>query len=911
MAGYTFKGKQKICYTKIEDFTDYQGIGRDPLYMRYDSVFSIVRKMVAPEFQHFLATPLSDGDIIYWYIHEWEESPKRLVELIGQERDKYESIKNATIQAYRSAIEYCNGEELKILSESIRYIDNEQLYCCDDKVYLVAWGMTPDQTRHRVNGGVVIHDIEYTKKFKISFHAGKHGQLVSKLDKSALRREGEMLSQRDIPEVTADEGWEFDGWSPSPLGIEVNSDLTFTATYKEKEKEISPVGSPISAPDPTSSSDSEKEEEKKPEAESEPTIYTCYFNVGEHGRTDGTQYVHKPENSMLTGADIPRIKADQGYTFTGWNISPYNLLIDCDRTFVAQYDRDPWYLRLWTWLTQLFSGRGCLMWILWLLLLLLAIWLLSFIFHSCEDHGHRSTNGVIPVDSITTVNGRVIENNGYIRPITGHDGKLPDAGDVVAPVLEEGGAELPIIRQPGAPNTIANRLFLFLENENDDIDALAQDFKKAYPEEKYAIIGYDKEVKLLVIQVPENERDQIRKTINERISNHQFIVFDEEIYEINGHVNSNSESPGWHLEAIHLKQGWNVTKGSPKVKVAIVDDGIDALHPMFDGRIEDAYNVFTKDNRLSVGKGHGTHTAGLAVGAADYYDKGAAGVAPLCKLMPIQVFSNQQCPLSALVAGTMFAIHHGADVVNISIAPSFSELSMLPIAEQNEIAGKQFKNVEKLWTRVCNIAAKKNCILVFAAGNDNILAAIPPENRNASSIVVAAVDKHRYPTDFTNYGSGADISAPGKDIYSSFPGGKFQSFDGTSMAAPIVSGTIALMKSIKKDLTVEQSANVLYKTGSDVYGNIPPMVLVDKALEGVKRGDFSAPTERRMPPIPEGEGDESAAKQPMPITDKDPNSDNVPPQQETDDTDYAAIRRKIAEYKEKINQLEKLLPDNK
>lgn len=63
-----------------------------------------------------------------------------------------------------------------------------------------------------------------------------------------------------------------------------------------------------------------------------------------------------------------------------------------------------------------------------------------------------------------------------------------------------------------------------MENENDNVDALARDFKQAYPDDKYSIIGYDKEVKLLVIQIPENERDQIRKTINSKIPNHKFIV---------------------------------------------------------------------------------------------------------------------------------------------------------------------------------------------------------------------------------------------------------------------------------------------------------------------------------------------------------------------------------------------------
>lgn len=101
------------------------------------------------------------------------------------------------------------------------------------------------------------------------------------------------------------------------------------------------------------------------------------------------------------------------------------------------------------------------------------------------------------------------------------------------------------------------------------------------------------------------------------------------------------------MDAIRLKQGWSITKGSSDVRVAVVDDGIEAGHPMFKGRIVDAYNVFTQNNRLSLGQGHGTHTAGLAAGSADYYNKGASGVAPNCKLMPVQVLTtnNVRCLL--------------------------------------------------------------------------------------------------------------------------------------------------------------------------------------------------------------------------------------------------------------------------
>jgi subtilisin family serine protease len=904
MAGYTFKGKQKLCYTEVSDFTDFQGVGHDPLYKRFDSVQSVVRKVVAPEYQHFLATPqyIEEEDQICWHISAWNETPQKFVELTGDERAKYESIKENTIKVYRSATQNCDGEDLMIMAGAIRYLHDDCIYCCDNKVFLVAWGMTPDTHQHKVIGSV-IHDFDLVKKYKITFDASSNGVLVSKLDKSMTRPEGFVLSARDLPEISANEGWAFDGWSPSPVGVTVSSDLNFVASYRKIEKPVIPEPPVIPADEPEVPEEPEEPVEKKPK------YYTCDFIAGEHGKTEGISSFSKQENTTLTSSDIPQVKPSDGYEFKRWVPSPDNVLMDSNKTFTAEYTRIPWRRRFWLWLTSLFAGKGCLKWLLWLLLTLLAIGLLMFLLRSCNGcTGHHEENGVVPIDTVTTSDGRVIDDNGRIKPITGDDGKLPDQDDIVAPATGEDGEEIPIIRQPGVPNTIANRLFLFMENENDNIEALAQDFKKAYTDDRYSIIGYDKEVKLLVVQIPENERDNIRQTINSKIPNHKFIVFDEEIYELNGHVSTSTENVGWHLDAVHLKQGWSITKGSADVKVAVVDDGIEASHPMFKGRIVDAYNVFTQNNKLSLGQGHGTHTAGLAAGSADYYAKGAAGVAPNCKLMPIQVFDNNQCPLSALIAGTMYAIHHGADVVNLSIGPSFKGLNQLPVEQQNEIAKRQFKNVEKLWARVCALAAKKNCILVFAAGNDDILSSIPPENRNASAIVVAAVDKNLYPTDFTNYGPCSDISAPGKGIYSSYPRGDFKSFDGTSMAAPIVSGTIALMKSIKKDLTVTQARNVLYKTGSDVYGFMPPMVLVDKALLGIKRGDFSTPKVREMPPVPDGAGDESAANRQQPIADTTPVANVDSPASQGNETDYDAIRRQIAEYKKKINELEKLLP---
>lgn len=898
MAGHTFFGKRRLCYTDVVDYTDFQGIGHDPLYKRYDSVFSVIKTAVSPNYQHFLATPqyVDDEDQICWHIDEWNETPVKITDLSGAERAKYDAIKEDTIRHYRSAAASLDGEELQILGCAIKYIDNDRIYCADDKVFMVAWGMTPDTRAHRVTGSI-IHEYDMVKKFKLTFEPGNHGTFATKLDKFVTRVDGTTLTNEDIPELQVEDGWTFIGWEPSPIGYVVKGNTTFTAKYDKVEAPIvPPVIPPVEPPLP-------------PEEE----FFNCRFDAGEHGTIEGLDTIRKVANSTLNNGEIPGIKPNKGYKFTGWNVSPYNCLVDGDKVFTAQYERNlPWYKRWWLWLTGLFAGKGCLKWLLWLLLFILGLWLLSFLLKGCigcTGH-HTPVNGVVPIDTITRLDGRVVDDNGYAHPVTGSDGQLPDDDMIVAPVMGEGGEEPPIVEQPGMPNIIGNRLFLFMENETDNVEALARDFKQAYPDDKYGIIGFDKEVKLLVIQIPESERDNIRKTINGKIPNHKFIVFDEEIYELNGYISNSTENAGWHLNAIHLQQGWSYTKGSSDVKVAIVDDGIQSSHPMFKGRIVDAYNVFTQNNSLSLGDGHGTHTAGLAAGSDEFLSNGASGVAPNCKIMPVQVFDNKQCPLSALVAGVMYALHHDADVVNISIGPSFKGLNVLPVEQQNRIAQTQFQNVAFLWARVCKLAAQKNTILVFAAGNDDILTSIPPENRNASSIVVTAVDQRMYPTVFTNYGPCSDISAPGKGIYSSFPSNAFQSCDGTSMAAPIVTGTVALMKSIKKDLTVEQARNALYSTGADVYGWIPPMVLVDKVLAATKKGDFKR-IERKGHSVPDnvdvhmnsgqipvdGPGSVGVVKDPVPVQ-----------QNPGGETDYDAIRRQIAEYKKKIEALEQLLP---
>lgn len=717
-----------------------------------------------------------------------------------------------------------------------------------------------------------------------------------------------------IPSAVPNNGYSFVGWDIQPDLEAIYEDTTFTAIFNRD-------------------------------------YVTCQFVAGEHGSIEGTDCFTLPYGSIFNNDNTPAIKAKRGYKFIGWDKSPIDYTLNGDTTFTAQYEKElPWYKRLWAW----FTGKGCLKWLLWLLLLLLLLFLLSWLLRSCEGG-----SPVEPTPVIETNDGRVIDNNGPVKGIVGDDGKLPD-NNVVAPIVGDDGKEPPIVSNPGAPDIVANRLNIYFEDANVDLEQFISDLSKIYSENECQVIGFDKNVPMIQILIPENMRDAIREGLNAQLPNYEFFIVDESIFTIVGDISTDTANIGWHLDAIDVEEGWEITKGSPNITVAVVDDGIDATHDILKGRIVSPYNVFTQDNRLSVGQGHGTHVAGLAVGSDKMFDKGVSGVAPKCKLMPIQVFDNGMCTFSSVTSGIMYAIHNGANVVNVSIGPNFRGLYILPLPDQDYIAKTQFKNEERVWKRIINVANEHNVIIVFAVGNDNILANIPPENRTNFTVNVAAVDRQIKGTDFTNYGRGSNISAPGKGIYSSIPVNEYAVFDGTSMAAPIVAGTVALMKSLNQDISVTEVLHILQATGERVSDYMPPMIQVDDALIALKTGvipelpDTNGNANNKIANPNVGDGG-SSGNNPndgeTPINDNpgetggnvggntpgdtgkktpgqdvqnpgnkpsptDPGNDNgkttpPPSEDENDGTDYDAIRKLIESYKRKISELEKLLPENK
>lgn len=762
-------GKKQLIKTDLKYFKDIQGIDGRTLFQRFNQANnSIINNYITSNYRDFLAYPYVDGESISFHGKEYIEIPQPFQELQGEDLIKYSKIKNETLNHYNSVIDNLQNSgktvEADFLNGAIKYIDDRFVYCYDDIVVLGVWGMELNpNVREDISEICKTQFVKAPKVqipeptfFTINFNAGDNGYLYG--NTSITKQSSEYISNNEIPQVEANDGYEFAGWDENPCGHEVIGNKQFTAQYNKIESPLPP-----------------------------------------------------------------------------------------DDPFIEK--KLPWYLRFWNWLKALFTGNGCLKWLLWLLLILLLLLLFSWLFRNCS--GHNLTGGAALSDNDSTwvkKDPRVGDGGGIYDP---HDPYtpvptppaykdiLPPQQGVLPPI--EGKPEI----IPGNPSIIGNRINILMENEDKSIMDLAKDFKAKYPGDKYKVVYYDNVVKRMQIEIPSQEREKIKQEIPTKFSpTYKLFVFDESLLEGNYTPNDpafKDNNKKWYLQKIKATEAWDVSRGSDKITVAIVDNGFNLSHPELKSKVVQPYNVWTHSDKIFPQKvDHGTHVAGTALAIADN-NLGLCGIAPNCKFMPIQVANEKGImTTTSVLDGILYALYQGADVINVSLGSQFKGLAQFPEREQIDLIQNHFKEEERLWLEIMRIAAKHNATIVVAAGNDNILAGIDALQRPDQFITVSAIDRNNSSlnkANFSNYGPYSKISAPGVGIYSTVGANSYQIMDGTSMAAPIVSGAVALMKSINPNLTTKQIICIIQNTGLPVNANIGKLIQIDKALQKVKSGE--------------------------------------------------------------------------
>lgn len=207
------------------------------------------------------------------------------------------------------------------------------------------------------------------------------------------------------------------------------------------------------------------------------------------------------------------------------------------------------------------------------------------------------------------------------------------------------------------------------------------------------------------------------------------------------------------------------------IMVGVIDTGVDASNPDLAGKVVAGSDFVSADQDPTDEDGHGTHVAGIIAATADN-DAGGVGIAPKATIYAVRALGPDGGYASDIASGIIEAVDAGSSVINLSLGAT----QPMPVIQ----AALQY-------------ALAHGAVPVCAAGNDGSSTLIWPA-AYPECIAVGAVDQTGAKASFSNYGPGLDITAPGVRIYSSVLGDNFAIYSGTSMASPVVAGSIALLR---------------------------------------------------------------------------------------------------------------------
>jgi len=304
----------------------------------------------------------------------------------------------------------------------------------------------------------------------------------------------------------------------------------------------------------------------------------------------------------------------------------------------------------------------------------------------------------------------------------------------------------------------------------------------------------------------------------------------------------------WNLLDIGWDNVWPGQTGSGAT-VAILDSGVGtggedlACHVFVD-----PYNAATLTEGLAAAadeNGHGTHVTGTVAQCTDN-GRGVAGVAPGASIMPVRVSSPSGSITSTYVArGIDWAVGHGADVINMSLG--------------DECSAPWPSCSDPLLDMTIAAAVAAGVVVVVSSGNDAAAFVSRPANGPDAIAVGASTIDHQHAS-YSNQGADLDLVAPGGSggtwiVQETFSGSVYGyvGFQGTSMAAPHVSGVAALLRGAKPEATSTEIRAALEGTALDLgtpgwdESTGTGLLQADRALQAV-----APPPPPPSPVCPEG-----------------------------------------------------------
>ena len=244
------------------------------------------------------------------------------------------------------------------------------------------------------------------------------------------------------------------------------------------------------------------------------------------------------------------------------------------------------------------------------------------------------------------------------------------------------------------------------------------------------------------------------------------------------------------LHSIKVPAAWNETLGVG-ARVAVVDTGIDGDHSDLKSKIVAQKDLVNNDDVAEDDiAGHGTNVVGT-VGAVTNNGAGVAAVCPGCKLLVAKAGDSRVLYDSDIVQGIYWSVNNRAKAINLSLG-SEGNSSILEHA------------VDYAW--------EHGVVVVAAAGNDNTgRPSYPAAYRHVISVAATDLSDRKAP--FSNYGK-IDVAAPGVEILSAVPGGRYDIRAGTSMASPHVAALAGLLAA--QDRSAPEIRRRIQSTASDL-----------------------------------------------------------------------------------------------